>query len=721
MNRSLLFHLIAVTVAVVWLFAVIFNYYIVHKPFTVENVIAILNVLGDTLVAVALVLLATSMGRRLGLAFAFTSPLEAIVLQAGLGLGLLSLATLALGLVGLLNPILFWLLLCMALFLLRGDVRSVWRDLRAIQLPIESRFERGLALFVAASLALAFLFALTPPVAWDAQTYHLVEAKVALSAGRITTPPDILYFSFPSLGQMLFLAAMLLKGDIAAQLIHFEFFLLTLAALFAFGLRHFGARVAWLATAILVAVPSLMLISTWAYVDLALVFYSFAAFYALIIAREAGDWRWFALSGALAGLAMGVKYTAAIVPIGLLILMLLAARSRKLSFVLCHLSFSALFAAPWYLRNLVFTGNPVYPFVFGGPYWDSFRAEWFSRFGTGLITAPLQLLTAPWDATIFGREGGLGYEATIGPMILALLPLVVAPFCIRYLGQLGTIPDLRASSSANLANHANKEGTISEDSRDSRIRTRYGLREMLLYAFILYLFWLIGIAESKLLLQTRLLFPAFPLLALVAAVAVEQLGALDFAQFSLQRFARLLIVLVLGLTFVNYGFSFGANNPLPYLVGAETREAFVARNLGEYDRVVQFVNTQLPAKANVLALWEPRSYYLHRPVQPDAVLDTFAHLRWQYRDANAIAAALRRAGYTHVLLNRSGVDYLLRSGYDPIADTDIQVLETLVTQYLKQVYGETPFQVISNDGQPALLDADNDPYAVYEIIATGSN
>ena len=247
------------------------------------------------------------------------------------------------------------------------------------------------------------------------------------------------------------------------------------------------------------------------------------------------------------------------------------------------------------------------------------------------------------------------------------------------------------------------------------------MRAILLYAFILYLFWLIGIAESKLLLQTRLLFPAFPLLALAAAVAVEQLGALDFAQFSLQRFARLLVVLVLGFTLVNYIFSFAANYPLPYLVGAETRDAFVARNLGDYDRVVQFVNTQLPAKANVLALWEPRSYYLDRPVQPDAVLDIFAHLRWQYRDANAIASVLRRAGYTHVLLNRSGVNYLLQSGYDPIADTDIQVLETLVTQHFKQVYGKIPFQVISNDGRPALLDADNDPYAVYEIIATGSN
>ena len=77
------------------------------------------------------------------------------------------------------------------------------------------------------SLAVAFLFALTPPTAWDAQTYHLVEAKQALALGKITTPPNIPYFSFPSLVEMLFLAGMVLKGDIAAQQIHFAFLILT--------------------------------------------------------------------------------------------------------------------------------------------------------------------------------------------------------------------------------------------------------------------------------------------------------------------------------------------------------------------------------------------------------------------------------------------------------------------------------------------------------------
>lgn len=676
MNRPMLGKWLAIVLAVLWLFAVTFNYYIVHKPFGVENVLAMLNVLGDVLVASALFALAAALGRRITRFMAFGDLLEAIVFPTGLGLGLISFATFALGLVGLLTPVLFWVLLFVAAFLLRGDLRGVWRDVRALRFSCVGRFERALALFVGLSLAIAFLVTLTPPIAWDAQTYHLVEAKVALERGRIAAPPDIPYFSFPSLAEMLFLAAMLLKGDIAAQLIHFGFFLLLLGAVGAFAQRYFNARVAWLAIAILVAVPSLVLVSTWAYVDLTLAFYAFGAFCALAIAHEKGDWRWFALSGALAGLALGVKYTALIVPVALVILLCLWQRLR---FAIVHVAFVVLFAAPWYLRNLVFTGNPVYPFFFGGPNWDVFRASWFSRFGTGLANAPLQLLTAPWDATVFGSEGALGYEATIGPLLLILLPFLLTQFSLR----------------------------------DSKPETRipgFVFRGMLVFALVLYLFWLLGIAESKLLQQTRLLFPTFPLLALAAALAFDRLGDLDLPQFSLQRFMRLLVLLILGLTGLKYALAFAAHSPLPYLAGAESRADFLAANLGEYNRAVQFINSQLPRESQVLALWEPRSYYLRRAVQPDAILDSFEHLLWQTRDPDAIALIWQRAGYTHVLLNRQGLNMMLTSQYDPIDVDDAIVLQTTLERHARLLYGE-PLRITG--GQ--VIRADVAPFAVYVL------
>ena len=62
MKRDSLLKYVAATLGIIWLFAVTFNYYIVHKPFTAENALAILNVMGDVLVAGALFALSAALG-----------------------------------------------------------------------------------------------------------------------------------------------------------------------------------------------------------------------------------------------------------------------------------------------------------------------------------------------------------------------------------------------------------------------------------------------------------------------------------------------------------------------------------------------------------------------------------------------------------------------------------------------------------------------------------
>jgi len=740
-QEKTLLKFLPIVFALAWIFLVVLNYYIVHKPFSAENALALLNVLGDVVVVGALVALGAALGRRVLRALTFDSPLDALVLQTGIGLGLLALATFLLGLI-VVNRWVFGALFVLAAFWLRDDLRAVGRDARALHIPISSRFERALAAFIALALVLGGLVALTPPIAWDAQTYHLVIPKIALEQGRIAAPPDIVYFSFPSLGEMLFLAAMLLKGDIAAQVVHFVFLLLTLGAVFAFAWRDFNARVAWLACAILVAVPSLLVVSMWAYVDAMLAFYAFASFYAWRIAYERRDARWFALAGAFAGLAMGIKYTAVIVPIALVVVWLardlVEQRALRLTADRRPLTASCLpppasrlpltaywllltaFAAPWYLRNGFFTGNPFYPFVFGGKYWDAFRAEWFSRFGTGLLNDPLQLVLAPWHATIYGVEGALGFEATIGPLVLMLVPLWM----------------LRGQKSEVRGQRSEVRGQKSEEGQDDSRNTQYATHNtphasrfthhvsrltphasLALFTLILYLFWLIGVAQSKLLMQTRLLFPAFPAFALLAALAYERLSAFDLQQFSLQRFTRLVMLLVLGLTALGYAIGFASSGTLAYLVGAESRAAYLARQLGAYDAALRFVNTQLPRDARVLFLWEPRSYHAVRATQPDAILDAWAHWRWRSSDTATIADEWRARGYTHVLLNRAGLDYILQSGYDPISLADVRVLQELLAR-ADQVYGKTPLQIVTREGKPAVLNAAEDAYAIYRLDTT---
>ncbi len=215
-------------------------------------------------------------------------------------------------------------------------------------------------------------------------------------------------------------------------------------------------------------------------------------------------------------------------------------------------------------------------------------------------------------------------------------------------------------------------------------------------------------------MQTRLLFPAFPAFALLAALAYERLSTFELPQFSLQRFTRWVMLLVLGLTALNYAIGFASSGALAYLVGAESRAAYLARHLGEYGAAVRFINTQLPRDARVLFLWEPRVYYVERAAQPDAILDAWVHLRWQSGEPAAIAAELRARGYTHILLNRAGLDYILQTGDDPISLDDVRALEEWLAR-VSQVYGKTPLQIVAREGKPAVANAAEDAYAVYRL------
>jgi len=646
--------LIAVSVAVLWVFVIYAAYYWAHKPFSGGNLVIVL----DIVIWLGLLLVATALGRLSRRWFDYSTPLEEIAFSAALGLGALSLLTFGLGLVGLFHRWLFWLLFLVLAVILFPQIRAIVNQLREGPiLPTGTRLNRTLAIYLGFILTLAFFQCLTPPIAWDSQVYHLTGPKLYLQAHRLPVDIDIPYLGFPSLLEMLFTAGLLLKGDIVAKLIHYAYGFLTLLALFAFAGRYFNRKVAWLSMAIFYSVPSLVLISTWAYVDLGLIFYELTAFYALMRWLEAKDKRWLALTAILCGLAMGVKYTSVILPITLALVIALKVRPeglKEMAQVLLLFGLLAIVvASPWYLKNFFSTGNPFYPFFFGGTYWDEFRAWWYSRAGTGLaFTAPWRLLVAPWEITVLGIQGTESYDATIGPILLTIVPL------------LALVWRKIASEERRIIGYA------------------------LLVCLIQYLFWLYGVAQSALLVQTRLLFPIFALLALLAGYTVDKLALLTRRAFSLQWFVTTVLLLALGLNAVSSALHFIGDSPLPYLTGFESKEGYLTHHLGLYYTTVIHINENLPPSAKILFLWEPRSYYCQRDCWPDALLDKFKHLTHKYHDAEGIAEYLRREQVTHLLLYQTGLEYILEAQFDPITPDDVAILTNLQEDYLHLIHNE---------------------------------
>lgn len=672
-------------VTVCWIAIVILAYYVVHKPVTPQQATAIARLLLTMAAWMGSLSLCHWLGR---LALPGLQPFfagERFALRVGFGLGALSLVMLGLGAIGGYRPVVAWAIFLLTLpFTIRQFLRDGWQSRPAIP---SSWSDRLLCLYVLATLGFAFLRALSPPTSWDALVYHLVGPKLYIQAHGLVHNLDLPYLGFPQGGSMLFTWAMLLTGPELAQLFHFSFALLTIGLLAGVSRRVTPGRT-WLAPALLMGVPSAALLAGWAYVDWMAMFAGLAAFLvvgeATLGAKGPSEARrvvrgsaamsderrlnpsaarsilgglsapfhspWI-LAGFFAAQAMASKYTAIGLVLGLTMFLALRTRSPR-SMAVFVLSL-AVFVAPYLAKNLVLTGNPVYPFFFPGAFWDDLRGYWYSRPGTGL--GLVRLLIAPIEATLFGIEGGLveglpPYSATIGPLLLAFLPLAFLEW-----------------------------GRRSTEAR----RWATGL---MIVSFVTYLAWLAELAYSNLLVQTRLLFPIFPMLAVLAGLGFDSLKSVSRRGFSVQFVAGGLAGFVLTLTLLSSLLDFIRSSPLRVLTGSESTQEYLVSQLGVYSLAMDAVS-QLPEGSRIVFLWEPRAFWCSGTAEcePDALLDRWWHLRRLGFDAQSVVQLWEDEGITHVLLFDRGAEEIKQARFDPLSDQDWQELNRLTGDELTLV------------------------------------
>jgi 4-amino-4-deoxy-L-arabinose transferase-like glycosyltransferase len=658
----------------------------------------------DLLAAIWILFIALGIGRWvLGrLKLVDLSPLEEVLFALGIGSGALGLTVLFLGLAGLIQqPLIFGL--AVLLTLASGRANLVF--LRSLTMP---RPRVAVALFLAATAGLALTLALLPPTEWDSLFYHLTGPAQYLTEGQIRPGPDIPHLNFPALMEMNFLLAMVIRSDTTAVLLHLAFGLLLVGLVHALAKEVLGVKNGWLSVLFLLSIPMVFSLAGWAYNDLTLAFYQVAALYALLKwhgqraaelegeGKGSGFWTrlrgegWLILAGLMCGLAMGVKYTSFVAPLTLLALLLWWHR-RELSRLIwpaaVMLGVAVLVAAPWYVKNLAFTGNPVYPFVFGGRDWDDFRGAAYAEARTGIAFDPAtcmggvtehlvgqhpqgcefspiylvrRLLTLPYDLTLGLRDASR--DGDPGPLFLLLLPLLVAYVLFRPNG-----------------------------------KRPEGFNALLFFALIQYLFWTVGVIQSASLWQSRLLLPALVALCPAMAWLLEDLARFDRPKFSLQSQLFLVIGLVLLLGLAIRFVYWLPEQSWTYLVGDELLDKNLQRRLGYHYQAMQAVN-DLPPDAVVTFLWEPRSYYCLRDCRPDSILDEFGHLTYQYGNAEAIAKAWRADGVSHLLLYQAGLDLILKAkSADNEPLTEPKVLRELRSKHLQLVetIGENVYQLLA--------------------------
>ena len=618
---------ILIAVLFIWVGFVFSAFYIVQKPLFLQVSAGLLSVVRTLAIVAGMILEAGALG---GWALRkFIPDLDAgerILLGTGLGLGAFGL--LGFGLAAAQAARLWvFLLLLLGLFLViivTGQMHFWWEDLKGLTRAMREPVGPGLK-WIAWAAAFggffSFLLAFAPPVeAFDALLYHLSIPAAWLKDGGLAFSPIIPHYWFPALVEGTFVWGLALGSETVAPLLHLTWGILTASLIWWWALKAYNAPLAWRSMAILISMPSLLLLAAWAYADLALVFYSLASLYACWTARRSGKSRGWVLAGVFSGLAMGVKYTSFILPLVILGTLVLTRRQQFKELAGSGVRFAlpaVLVASPWYIRNWIWTGNPFFPFLFGGRSWDAFLAAHYSQPGTGIGFDPFRLLLLPLDITL-GQHDANYYDGRIGPLWLILLPV-----CLWMLWRMRNQPGKSAVY----------------------IPALFGLASLGV--------WTVGVISTSALWQSRLLFPALLPLAPLAALAWESFTRLDNRRLHFSFIFNVLAVFCIGLNLLDFGLFVLNRNPAAVALGMADRQAYIQRQQPSYGDALSLVS-QTPPESRIYFLFEPRSYGMRRSVTPDAINSNLAHDLWLYHTPENILHEWQAQGYAYVLYQRAG-------------------------------------------------------------------
>ncbi len=551
-------------------------------------------------------------------------PLLALVISLALGLGVLAYGVLALGLAGKLSPLTVFLWLAIAGWVAWRETISQgrewgdpWHPFRSLHPALIASLAAAIAIF-----GMSLIQALVPVWDYDGLMYHLQAPALFLHSKKLALLPDLWQANGPLLAEMLYLVGLAAKSEVFSKVLHLSLAAILLLSTFAVARRHLGNRGGWLAGGILLGVTIYPVWGSFAYADMAWALFEFLAVAAFLEWRRAPQRQWIVVSGALAGFSMGSKYTAvALLPI--LLLAFLTERStstvaERFRNALWFGGAAALVAAPWYMKNLIWAGNPVYPFLIGGPDWPAERVAmlmaYLRSFGVGrslvdTLLLPLHLYTQPAAFGTFFREIDI-------PNLLFLLALGF-PF----------------------------------------LKREHPLRPLGWMALLRFLLWAAGTQ------QTRFLLPLYPVLSLLAASVLDAWLARPGPA---KKWARILVPgIVAGLVGFTLAFQviyLTNTRPIPVVIGRESKDSFLERRVGDYP-AVRYILSSLEPTDRVYMAWDGQSYYCDDRCLADAEQSQWTQLALGEATPEGIATRLKQRGATHFLLDLDGMRFLLQ--HDP--------------------------------------------------------
>lgn len=555
------------------------------------------------------------------------SKTESILLALLLGLGVFSLGIMILGLVGKLNilGILVWMALSGFVTCLEWIRVTSEDDVRiqlADKISSRSHYDALLHIIIFAAIPLLLVEVLTPVWDYDALLYHLEIPRQFLAEGKIYFDSTVWRSAYPFLGEMPFLVGIVFGLDSLAKLINLTYAVLFVSSVYAFSLRFLGQQVAITATTILIGAPAFLLWATWASVDYAWAAYEFWSIYAISLWLTDNHGvvpKWLALAGIMSGFAASTKYLS--LPVLLIAGAIVAWKSiekakrpiPKLINNLLIFGFSAgLVMGAWYIKNWLWTGNPIYPLVFGGPGWDPLKNEilndYVRSFGTG--KAWLDYLLLPLH--VYTQQSRF---ATIP--IEVIHPTLWLSFFFPFV-----------------------------------IKSTKTLTVIVVYAAVCFLWW---VMNSQVI---RFLIPLSAFAAIMAAGVIERFPSLlrNFLKFGLLGGLMLLGLIHQIVTIQSIG-------AWDYFLGQKSAAEVLEKVNNDFS-TISYIQDSLSADAKALFLWDGRGYYCDERCIPDDEQSTAVSLAINSPTPQQLAQDLNKSGVTHIMLSLSDARWFI-TYHDP--------------------------------------------------------
>jgi hypothetical protein len=525
--------------------------------------------------------------------------------------------------------------------------------------PSEGRLslvEWGVLCVLFVFVLLVLPFNLAPPIARDELIHHLTLPALYLREGTVVERPYMGFSYFPMNINMLYLAGLSFGSDVLPRLVHHGFGLLTALGIYSYMRWRVPRVYALLGALLFVATPVVINMSRTAYVDLGAAFFSTMALLALLQFRHSGK-RWFFYSAVLLGFALGAKYNMLVVlflltPMAVVISIkkgetqLAAIKTGILYLVVALAVFS-----PWMIRNLIWTGSPLYPLL--GFFVDAAAGavhtggavspieKRYLLYGEGIfdiITVPLRMF---WQ----GVDGSLRrFDGVLNPV--ALLFIVLA--------------------------FVKKPGKTS----------RY---LWYLSAFACAFFALTFFTTD---LVIRYLLPLIAPVVIISVVGIK--AAVERSTFS--RYVALLgLVCFFAFSFVYlYGLHL-RYAPIDYLTSGQNRAQYLSQNLPDY-KTTAFANANIAKDSKVLFFFTgERTYYWEREYYYGG---RYGENLLQYvrgaADGKELFENMQAAGFTHLFIMDAIFERFARDNFN---EAEFNILRVFFGNYVKRLYSENGFSL----------------------------